>query len=350
MARRFLTNIDLNNNEIQNIVVHKLATAPSSPTEGQIYYNTTSERYMLRQAAIWKDVTGRLDDIISNTTALQVTDNGDGTLNLEILNATQSTSGLLTGADKTKLDNATDAATPDTLVLRDVNGDSSHNNLTVAEELIINKAIDGTTSVNAAVTKAYVDNLVTSGIKFLGTIDCSVNPDYPAAVTGDAWVAQPGGRIGGAAGPEVDQGDWIVCINDNAGGDEATVGVDWDIVQTNVTDATETVTGKVRLATQAEVNAGVLDTALSITPLKLQTKLDALPFGASKYAIDLGDGASTSFVVAHALATIEVHQQLYDNATGAVMECDMQVQDANNCLFSFNVAPTLNQYKAIILG
>lgn len=36
----FLTNINLNRNELQNAVLHPLAVAPSSPKAGQIYYNS----------------------------------------------------------------------------------------------------------------------------------------------------------------------------------------------------------------------------------------------------------------------------------------------------------------------
>ncbi|RLA59121.1 MAG: hypothetical protein DRQ89_14515, partial [Epsilonproteobacteria bacterium] len=67
MARRFLTNIDMNNNEVQNIVIHVLATAPSTPSEGQIYYNSTTSKLMLRQAALWVDVTGRINDVVSTS-------------------------------------------------------------------------------------------------------------------------------------------------------------------------------------------------------------------------------------------------------------------------------------------
>lgn len=43
MARKFLTNIDLNNNELRNGVIHNLATDPGSGTAGQLYFNTVDQ-------------------------------------------------------------------------------------------------------------------------------------------------------------------------------------------------------------------------------------------------------------------------------------------------------------------
>lgn len=40
---KYLTNLDLNRNELQNARLQNLATPPSNPVEGQVYYNTTDK-------------------------------------------------------------------------------------------------------------------------------------------------------------------------------------------------------------------------------------------------------------------------------------------------------------------
>lgn len=50
-----LTNLNMNQNEVQNAVIQKLATAPTvpAPVEGQIYYNTASHRAFQFNGSIW---------------------------------------------------------------------------------------------------------------------------------------------------------------------------------------------------------------------------------------------------------------------------------------------------------
>lgn len=73
-------------------------------------------------------------------------------------------------------------------------------------------------------------NDITGYLNLKGVIDCSGNPNYPAGTAGDFYVVSVAGKIGGASGLDVYVKDLILCITDNAGGDQATVGDKWDII------------------------------------------------------------------------------------------------------------------------
>lgn len=56
MAKKFLTNVDLAKNELQNAVIQPLASAPSSPVEGQVYYDTTDDTVYVWANGAWLDL------------------------------------------------------------------------------------------------------------------------------------------------------------------------------------------------------------------------------------------------------------------------------------------------------
>ncbi|MCI7208274.1 MAG: hypothetical protein MSA15_20035 [Clostridium sp.] len=53
---RYLSNIDLNKNELQNARVQNLATAPNNPVVGQIYFDTTDKTGYIYDGTEWRDI------------------------------------------------------------------------------------------------------------------------------------------------------------------------------------------------------------------------------------------------------------------------------------------------------
>lgn len=53
---KYLVNIDLSQNELQNAKIQNLATAPSTPVAGQIYFNTASNKYFGYNGTKWVDL------------------------------------------------------------------------------------------------------------------------------------------------------------------------------------------------------------------------------------------------------------------------------------------------------
>lgn len=105
---KFLTNLDLSQNEIQNAVIQPLAAAPANPKLGQIYYNSSDSLLYQYDGAQWKPVGKGYELPAATKTALggiKVGDRlsvaADGTLS-----ADKQTDNNLTAALKANYDAA----------------------------------------------------------------------------------------------------------------------------------------------------------------------------------------------------------------------------------------------------
>jgi len=151
MAQKFLTNIDLNQNQLINATFEVLATNPSTNlTDGRMYFDSAEGVIKIYDATAtaWRKVVAGYDGVTTgvisggtHSIALTITeDNGQITVTPNLADGTNA--GLLSASDFTKLANSTADATANRLVIRDGAGNA--------------KVADPTENAHIA-TKGYVD-------------------------------------------------------------------------------------------------------------------------------------------------------------------------------------------------
>jgi hypothetical protein len=256
MAKLFLTSIDLNKNELLNAVIQNLASAPGTPIEGQIYWNTVDKIMYVFNGTTW-DKFGDITNV-TGTPPIQVNVDGNGVATVSIDPATNVSAGSMSSTDKAKLDDATSDATPSTLMMRDANGRV--------------KIVDASTN-DQAVTLGQVSTLISQIGQLVGDWDASggLLPTIgsgPGGIIkkGDYWRISVIGTITGLS-PEEDLqiGDTIVSKIDSP------VSVaDWFSLQANLSQASETEKGVAEIATQTETDTETDDERI-VSPLKLGT-------------------------------------------------------------------------------
>lgn len=202
MAKKnFYVHLDMNKNQILNLVIEQQSSAPLSPAEGQVYYNTVLKEYFGFDGTSW---------------------------------------------------------------------------------ISLSQVIDGALVIQGEITNA------------------NTNPSFPGTPSaGDVWfITTNAGTVGGIA---VEIGDQLIY---------ASTG--WFIMQKNVVSATESVQGVVRIATQAETNAGTEDTA-AITSLKLTTFMVAKSYVKQVVSVITSLVANTPQTVTHGLGLA--------NANNIIVQC-----------------------------
>lgn len=372
MAIKYLSSINLSKNEIQNVVVHNLASAPSNPKEGQIYYDTSStEVYVCinEVGPVWQSMKG---DITAVTASTGLSGGGTyGDVSLALKNNANFTSNTLQ-----KWDDGNGQLT-DSLISDDGSTVTVAGNLTVsgttttvntetinlADNIILlnsNLAGDAAPSENSGIeiergTESNVQFIWNEGSDYWSTVDQKLHigsiADIAAADTNQVLVSDSG------VVKKVDASDILDLINiatesgsaSPAAGEltfTAGEGINTSGSGSTVTIAAETATvankGVVELATNAEAIAGT-DAVRAVTPAGLEAHYDA-----KNFAGDVGDGSATSYAITHSLETLDVIVQVYEKSSGATVFTDVERTDADTVTLIFATAPASNAYRVLI--
>jgi hypothetical protein len=187
MAQKFLTNIDLNQNQLVNATFEKLATEPASGNfEGRLIYDTATDTIKVYTGSAFKSLP---HTIVSGggagiAEALTVSES-NGTVTLTLNVADTDSAGLLPAAMWQMLTDATSDATASKLVKRDANGNA--------------KVATPTDAAHIA-TKGYVDAArqgldVKQSVRVATTDPINLSSDLNAGDTIDGVTLVAGDRV-----------------------------------------------------------------------------------------------------------------------------------------------------------
>lgn len=473
MAKTFLTSINLNKNELQFALAHPLASAPSTPSESQFYYNSTAKTLYIYNGSGWIDIGGVVRTITQSTTPAITIGGTASAVTIAISDADTTNSGLLSSTHWDLLNEAVSTATASTLVKRDASGDFAAHDITANKITGLADMSSGNDS--DAATKVYVDGKVASSVTYKGGYNATTNApkldtqnDNIAIAIGDMYVVEVAGtffttgvEVGDTLIAEVAmdanstdplESKWTI-VNKNL--DDASIkvayennsdtnaftdahetkvdhltvtqAVDLDTMESNIATNNAKVTNvstdlsigtttgttvdvnssdgnnatipavvagvsaglmsgadKTKIngiealadvtdATNVNAAGAVMNTDTSTAPMdfvideddldsnsntKVPTQQSVKAYvdnvsgsGLGYYSASIGNGALTDISVNHALGEQFCNVQVFKTLTPFnQVECDVELDDANNVSLIFTVAPTSNEYTVVVIG
>ena len=318
MALSYLTDINLNKNELQNAVVQKLATDPSSgQTAGWIIFNTTDNQLKVYDGSAWTNVGGDITGVnITAGTGLSgtvSTTSGQHTQTIDLANTTVTAGsyGSATSIPTFTVDaqgRLTAAGSASITTTLTIDGDSTTQDVSLADDDL--KIIGTTSEIVTAVTKSGTDVSLTIGL-----------PD-------DVTI-----------------------------GNDLTVLGDLQVTGTTTTNNVETVStsngiifeGTVADAHEGTLLAGALTADVTYTlPDKTGTVAMTSDITDRFYATSIGDGSATSYTVTHNLGSQDVIVQLYDASSLDTVFADVVRTSTSVVTIDFSAAPTANDIRVLV--
>ena len=409
MAVKYLSDLNLNKNELQLARIHNLATAPSannSEDHGLLYYDTGDDKLYMWNGTAFIDVSGDIKSVTSSTTSQITVANSNGpnpAISAVLGTVTNNSTGLLKGDtvfdylyanaqrisvagttnEVTVVTNNTDTAKlqlGNTLTVGLPDDVTIGNDLTVSGDLIVNGS---TTTVNS--TTVTIDDPVftlggdaaptsddnkdrgiefryhdgsTAKLGFFGYDDSTGLFTFltTAANNSEVFSGTKGGldigdiKLSGSikSYDGATPADGQILIGHSGHGDMrlATIGAGAGIDITNGN-------GTISIAAEAasDINAGIVELATTAEALAGSDSSKAVtPAGlaARSFVGTVGDGAATSIAVTHNLTTRNVIVQLYDAATYDTVITDVVRTSSNVVTLTFATAPTSNAIKVLV--
>lgn len=310
---KILTNLEMNQNQILDVILQSLAVAPSEAVAGQIYYNTKDKRAYVFNGDIWLAMDAK-DASPTAVSIVNTINRGDSLINIEKiknlstkLSAANIVSTINSGTENIsaqKINGLADALSDATIVNK-INAGASKIDIAKIEGL--NTKLD---------TNTIIENIIAS------------NKTIPSR------------KITGL---------------DNALASKITEAQ----AQAKADTALQSAKDYVKVEINKLVNGAstAYDTFKEIeTLLKNNDSLNAalqegIKGKTSKVTKIIGDNAATEFTINHNLNTQDVVVTVRENkAPFSIVLPDVEISNSNKIKVRFAKAVALEEYKVIIVG
>lgn len=410
--RKWLVNLDLDQNQLITPVLEKQTIAPAGAVIGQLYWDTDDERSMEYRTAGWKFIGESNLSLGTPNGATVDIDIDLGGSSVSLVEASGSNAGILSPTQWSFTDTlitALDNTEPELDIVKFSTSNLLNGGGTSVGGPTANPQADwfldednfasnsDTKVASQQSIKQYVADQISGGVTYKGAFDPTAsagdgNPDLDTitSVTGDMYTVTVAGTYNWTTGSAVlEIGDVLIAESDGVLNNVA----DWTIVQKNETGvvtnasgvgtagnlvefdtdgntvadsgidpvnivllttlASVTDKGIVEEATQAQMDAGT-DTGetgaqLFVPPSKIISYVSGAT-DLAKYSVLVGNNSLTVIPVTHSLGTLDVTVQVYEVSTGDEVICRVSRDSASTLELEFNTAPTTSQYKVVVIG